>query len=387
MDYDVVIVGSGPSGSTCARICAKRGLHTLLVEKEHHPRYKPCGGGLTLRILRALDFEVPEDVIERRVGEMRLFHGNEYMSYKNSDKRDPLITMVDRSRFDDLLAGKAVEEGVEMREGTAVSSVSISDDSCQVVVGGETVITPIVVGADGVNSIVSKHVRPRFRSNDVSLTFEAEVMVGESEVMGRGGFAESYLDLDVWGYGWVFPKKDHLSVGFGGLLDKMSDPRKHFAKYLKRLGLEKQEMQVHAHLIPVGSDKRPVVADRTILVGDAAGFAEPFTGEGIYYAIRSGQIAADSITRSYERSDFSIACLESYSRICLEEFGHEFRRANKAMRAFFTMKPLSVRILFSDQAFMEHFARIQTGRETYKQFKRWMLPRSPYYLVKGLLRM
>ena len=308
------------------------------------------------------------------------------MRYKNTDKREPLITMVDRGQFDELLAQKAVDEGAELREGEKVSEVTVSDDSCQVMIGEKTVTTPIVVGADGVNSIVAKSVRPRFKGNDVALTYEAEVMIGENEVMGRGGFAESYIDLDFWGYGWVFPKKEHLSVGFGGMLDKITNPRMHFDRYIERLGLKNEEMEIHAHLIPLGSDKRQVVSDRIILVGDAAGFAEPFTGEGIYYSIRSGKIAAEAITHSYEKCDFKKPCLESYTVRCLEEFGHEFRRANKAMKAFFTAKPLSTRILFTDDVFMDHFARIQAGKETYKEFKKWMIPRIPYYLIKGLLQ-
>jgi geranylgeranyl reductase family protein len=382
MNYDVVVVGAGPAGSSTARKCAKLGLKTLLLEKEKLPRYKPCGGGITVKAEKALDFKLPAEIIHREVNKIRFHHKDRYINYESRDK---IMSMVERSEFDKLMADKAVESGAELTEGVRARKIKVTDEKCTVKTEDREINTPIVVGADGVNSTIAGKVRPPFKEDEVYLALQAEIHADEEVIADRCSLAETYLDSECWGYGWVFPKREHLSVGLGGLLSRFKDSRGKFNQYLKMLGYDSSEVNVHAHLIPVGSDGRRTVSDRIILVGDAAGFVEPFTGEGIYYAVRSGQLAAEAVTCAYERNDFTCQTLERYETACREEFTDEFRRARKAARAFFMMMPLSARMLFSDRAFIEHFALIQTGRKTYKEFKKWVLPRAPYFLIKSLL--
>ncbi|MFH1403807.1 MAG: geranylgeranyl reductase family protein [Candidatus Altiarchaeota archaeon] len=382
MDYDVVVVGAGPSGSTAARECAKRGLKTLLLEKEVLPRYKACGGGVTQKAEKALGFKLPDDIIHREVREFRMYYGGGYLKHESSDK---LVSMTDRGEFDSYLVEKAVEEGVELRDNAPVTEVNNMGGYCIVKTCDNEFKTPIVVGGDGVRSIVAERVRPFYRPDEVILAYETEIPLKKSIIDERGHLAETHLDCECMGYGWVFPKREHLSVGMGGVMNRFKNSRIVFERYVQQLDLDLGDSRVHAHMIPIGNDKRKTVSDRTILVGDAAGFVEPFTGEGIYYAILSGRLATDTIVHAYERNEFSEETLREYEEECIKEFCDEFRRGLKAMKAFFMLRPLSVRILFSDNAFVEHFARIQTGEETYKEFKKWVLPRVPYFLIKSLL--
>jgi geranylgeranyl reductase family protein len=297
--YDAIVVGAGPSGATVAYELARGGLRTLVVEKAKLPRYKTCGGGITYKAARALPFSI-EPVTERTLykADFSWQTGKPYVV----ESRTPLVYMVQRSRFDNYLTEQAVEAGATLMDETAVKSVEGGDGE-----GGATVRTTrgdftadFLIGADGATGRVAR---------GVGLMSERWALAAlESELVADEATMEYWRDklgLDLGTvkatYGWVFPKGDHLSVGVGGvpmLADYGSLLKGYDAKHTAaRVPVVKRVLRSHGYLLPCRRPGDAVQKGHVLLVGDAAGLVEAFTGEGIYWAIRSGQIAARSIIK------------------------------------------------------------------------------------------
>jgi len=382
VDYDVIVVGAGPSGATAARGYAAAGLSTLLLDRERLPRFKACGGGVTIKANQVLGFQIPEDIIERKAYGVRL----NYWNKSNSCMREyPITNLVSRSRFDKFLADKAVEAGATLMDGAPVSGVG-RDGDLQVVESAEGRLSAkVVVGADGVNSVVSGRVRPKLTQDELASTIEAEIRMDPSEIEGRyASFLDVYFGNSVGaGYGWVFPKRDHVSVGLGSLLRMFKNPKKKFMGFLEKRGLS-QDVELHPHLIPLGNPSREVVSDGIILVGDAAGYADPMTGEGIYHAIHSGKLASDTIVRAFGKNDFRREFLRTYHEECRRAFSEEFRRARKASFVVYGMPWLSYPLIIGNNPVLEKYVDVLTGEMTYKSFKRWAIPRTPSLILKGV---
>ncbi|MCX6695132.1 MAG: NAD(P)/FAD-dependent oxidoreductase [Candidatus Altiarchaeota archaeon] len=382
-DYDVIVVGAGPSGSTAARGCAKAGLKTLILDREKLPRFKACGGGVTVKVDRIIDYKIPEEIIERKAYGVRL----NYWNKSNSHLREyPITNLVSRSRFDKFLADKTVEAGAELMDGTIVSSVS-KEGSTQTVESSEGKFTAkMIVGADGVNSIVSERVRPRLTQDELASTIEAEVPMSPEEIDVKfGNFLDVYFGNSVGiGYGWIFPKNDHISVGVGSLLRMFKNPKQRFIEFLGKMKLP-LDVELHPHLIPLGNPKRRVVSDGIILVGDAAGYADPLTGEGIYSAIHSGKLASETIVQAFDKNNFKEEFLSTYHTECRSAFSEEFRRARKAAWVIYGMPFISYPLIIGNKEVLEKYVDILAGETTYKAFKQWAQPKLPSLLLKGLL--
>jgi geranylgeranyl reductase family protein len=295
--YDAVVVGAGPGGATAAYWLAKSGARTLLLEKARLPRYKTCGGGVTYKAARLLPFSI-EAVVERTL------YTAEF-SWRTTKPcavswREPLVYMVQRSRFDHLLVEQAAAVGAEVRDGVSVTGVEMADEGAVVYAGGEQIEAAYVVGADGATGRVAK---------SLGLMSEWSALAAlESEVEVEPWAMERWQDrmgLDLGevkaGYGWVFPKGEHLSVGVGGLPVVEDYGRllheydlKHTANRVPGSAI-RRVIQSHGYLLPIRRPGAPVHNGRGLLVGDAAGLVEAFTGEGIYWAVRSGRIAARAI--------------------------------------------------------------------------------------------
>ena len=144
--YDVIIVGAGPAGSTAARHCGLKGLKTLLLEKEKIPRYKPCAGGITFAAVKELDFDIPEELIERKCHGMRIH----FKKCKNRvTEEHPLVYMVTRSVFDEYLVEKSVAAGAEIRDSETCISVATDREKVSISTSKGEYRANIVIGADG----------------------------------------------------------------------------------------------------------------------------------------------------------------------------------------------------------------------------------------------
>ncbi len=337
MAYDVVVVGAGPAGSIAAHECATKGLKTLLLEKAIIPREKACGGAVMYRGLRIINGEIPLDLIERKIYGIKFGFSNGTFSEFISDKLIGITVF--RDKFDEYLSRRAVEAGAELKDNNRVIETSISDECVTTRLNdGREIKSDFLIGADGVNSIVSRSLKLRPKRKDltkVGLGMEADFYVGRNGVMKATNGNPSILQIlpveNRISYGWVFPKREHLAIGIAGSGIHMRHLRPDFDIFYKslekRLGVELKLEKRRTCFLGGDGLGSTNVTDRTILVGDAAGFVDPMMGEGIAYAMQSAKIAVDVISQALQENQFDADTLWKYHRLCQEEFAANFQMA------------------------------------------------------------
>ncbi|PTA44938.1 geranylgeranyl reductase family protein [Micromonospora sp. RP3T] len=320
--WDLVVVGGGPAGLSAARAAARAGVRTLVVERATHPRYKTCGGGLIgTSLAEAGDvIEVPAQDRVDRVTFTR--DGRRAFTRRHAEA---VITMIRREEFDDRLRAAAVSAGVEVREGVAVRAVEQDPDEVRLrLADGEVVRARAVVGADGSSGVTARHVRVRFRQVDLGLELELPVPAVERD-RWRG---RVLLD---WGrvpgsYAWVFPKGDRLTVGVISARGDGERTRAYLRDFVARLGLSGIAPEHDSgHLTRCRADDSPLRHGRVLVVGDAAGLLEPWSREGISYALRSGRLAGAAVADGD---------LDAYPREVARLLTPEMRAGHRLLDAF-----------------------------------------------------
>ncbi|GHJ42262.1 geranylgeranyl reductase family protein [Streptomyces sp. TS71-3] len=304
--WDVVVVGAGPAGASAAYAAAVTGRRVLLLEKAELPRYKTCGGGIIGPSRDSLPpgFELP---LQDRVRAVTFSMNGRYTRTRRSSQM--LFGLVNRPDFDQQLVMHAQKAGAELRTGVTVSRVeqhgpSVPDRRTVAVVlqGGETLLARAVVGADGSASRIGAHVGVKV--DQVDLGLEAEIPVPETVAEDWAGRV-----LIDWGpmpgsYGWVFPKGDTLTVGVISARGEGAATKRYLEDFIGRLGLAGFEPNISSgHLTRCRSDDSPLSRGRVLVCGDAAGLLEPWTREGISYALRSGRLAGEWAVRIAEAPD------------------------------------------------------------------------------------
>jgi geranylgeranyl reductase family protein len=373
-DTDVIVVGAGPAGSLAAYTLASQGIHVILLEKNLFPRYKVCGGGLTHKILREIPFDLTP-VIESTIHSFRFSHkyGNVFTRYSPG----PLIYCTMRSELDEFLLQKAMDAGAKVKMEEQV--ISFTQDS-----GGVTVLTKekslrarLLIGAEGALGIVSRTAGLR-DAVEMGLAWEAEINAGPEDIKR---FADTvFLDWGTLpgGYAWVFPKKDHFSIGVGGPARLSKAMMPYYDQFLDSISVD--------HAVPSGSGIRflevrsksswpiPVRTRKSLfhrglvmVTGDAAGLGDPLTGEGIYYAVRSGILAAGTC------SDYlsgKIKSMDQYSAHVNDELMSELLEASR-IKHLFNAVPLKIHLFVrnNDRAWRA-FAKILRGERWYADVKK-----------------
>jgi geranylgeranyl reductase family protein len=290
--YDVLVVGAGPAGSATGIHLARAGARVLVADKAAFPRDKPCGGGLTGRALAHVPCDVAP-VVERVVDRfrLRLRYGSEF----TRRHREPLILMTQRRRLDAHLAAEAAAAGADVRLGAPVTELVPDDAGVTARVGGSPVAAAVLVGADGANGPTAKAaglgegiVRGVALEGNVSW-----------DRLGLGGYeSTAVIELGVvpGGYGWVFPKGDHANLGVGGWGGEGPRLRDHLARLARAHGLVPSALtETKGHRLPMRRLGTPPAAGRTLLVGDAAGLVDPLSGDGMYEAFVSAELAAKAV--------------------------------------------------------------------------------------------
>jgi geranylgeranyl reductase family protein len=291
----VAVVGAGPAGATSARLLAQMGAHVTLYDAKRLPRHKLCGGGLTPKALPYIPTEA-FGAIGRRVAEVDVVAGVRRDQRLHLRLPGVEIAMVERAPFDFVLVQAAVACGVELRDATSVVEVVPRDgsdgvDGVDVRTRAGTEMFDLVIAADGEPSRIAHRLglgplRSRALALEVDLPFATDRATNSLELRYgvRGGYA------------WYFPKADHANVGIlttdqsrqAGLRDELRG-------YIRELGLQPGDGRIAGHWIPMGLRRGGPVRGRVLLVGDAAGTADPFFGEGLSYAMASAGIAASTI--------------------------------------------------------------------------------------------
>ena len=289
---DVLVVGAGPAGSAAAYRLADAGASVLLVDKARFPRDKPCGGGVTLRAARQLPFAIDpvvEDVVD--TFELRLRYGSAF----ERDGSGPLCYMTQRKRLDSFLAERAAEAGAEFRDGVRVDL----DDNGAARVGGERIRADAIVGADGVNGVTS---RALGCDHGHGVALEGNLPYGHIDRARYAGRLVLELGVVPGGYGWVFPKGDHVNFGVGGWESEGPRLRAHLRRLCEAHDVEAAELvDLRGYRLPFRRAGSSMQKNKVLLVGDAAGLVDPLSGDGMYEAFVSARLAADGILGGEER--------------------------------------------------------------------------------------
>ncbi|MDJ0533217.1 MAG: geranylgeranyl reductase [Xenococcaceae cyanobacterium MO_207.B15] len=306
----VAVVGSGPAGSSAAEILAKAGIETYLFERKLD-NAKPCGGAIPLCMVD--EFDIPLEIIDRQVRKMKMISpSNIEVNIGQTLKDDEYIGMCRREVLDGYLRDRAAKLGANLINGTVYQldipnndkdpyTLHYADHSNGSVQGDKkTLKVDLVIGADGANSRIAKAIDAG--DYNYAIAFQERIRLPQDKMQYYEELAEMYVGDDVSPdfYAWVFPKYDHVAVGTGTMKvnkaiikDLQAGIRNRAARKLEGGEI----IKVEAHPIPEHPRPRPI-RGRVVLVGDALGTVTKSSGEGIYFAAKSGRMCAETIVEA-----------------------------------------------------------------------------------------
>jgi geranylgeranyl reductase family protein len=365
-DADVIIAGAGPAGSSAAFELSAKGYRVLILERSVFPRYKVCGAGLTHKILDELPYDL-SPVIETRIRSVRFSTQLKDSFIRTSDT--PFISCTMREKLDSYMLEQALLQGAKVLFGTPVTGISQQTDCVEVSTAGGTYRCRTLIGADGASGVVARFSGLR-KLITLGLAWEAEIRV---DMAALSLFSETVM-LD-WGtlpggYAWMFPKGDHISVGVGGPARLSKQMMQYYDTFLGMviesipvdLSREYTTLSLRSWPIPVKRGARVFHNGRTVITGDAAGLIDPMTGEGIYYAIRSGRIASEVCIDFLEGKSDS---LDRYSQRINKELVAELAEAERIKNLFNTVPRKIHHLLRDNERTWRAFGKILRGEKKY----------------------
>jgi geranylgeranyl reductase family protein len=370
--YDAIVVGAGPAGCRAAWILGRMNKKVLLLDRQRFPRWKPCAGGLTAKAEPYVPAELRGQLQRTMYGAVLTF-GDRFLTHVTTDL--PLGWMVHRESFDQAhLELVCSLPGVTVIEGAGAQDVEENAGSVRVRAGGAVFTAGVVIGADGVNGVVSRSL-PGHEGRSFVFAYE-----------GEATFSRPALEREVLfdfrkfpnGYGWIFPKSDHYSIG-GYVYERgvsgVARLYDEFCAESSRLA-GCPTFRRRGYRIPRGGGDRKLNSARMLLAGDAADLVDPLTGEGIYYALRSGQLAAESAAAFLDRGE----PLDGYSRQVREEIQNEFRTARKLASLLWGHRRVAYFLFMKNRTVCRWLTEILIGRRSYRSLRRelltrgWLLP-------------
>jgi geranylgeranyl reductase family protein len=380
--HDAVIIGAGPAGSMTAYHLAKAGLRVALLEAKQFPRDKACGGGLLARTVQ----RVPIDLRPILRGAMhRVSVTLEMRDVHTRSSQSPLVYTVLRSEFDHYLMRAAEEAGATVLQGVRARGFETDD------AGRATVFTDngalggdCLVGADGANSVVSRLLNARD-----NFYWQAAVYCEvPADLLNSSAVGWDCMNID-WGtfpsgYAWAFPKRDYVNIGAGGPIRIARHLRNYAAKFSRACGLVKsasiEGLHFTGHQLPSLTERTRVAAGNTLLVGDAAGLVDPFTGDGLCLAFRSAEIAASCIVEALGRGS---RILDNYRQKLMADAASELRCARNLLSLSTIFPSLMYRLFrYNDRAWAR-FCRILQGTSSFVDLKSEIL--GPLRFASGLV--
>jgi geranylgeranyl reductase family protein len=289
--YDAIVVGAGPAGSTTAYRLAAAGADVLLLDRAEFPRDKPCGGGVTERAARLLPFSIDPVVEDVATSvDLRLRYGR---TLRRGDGV-PLVYLTQRKLLDLFLAEQASRAGAEFRDGVRVTGIESGDKGAAVLTDGTRYEAELLIGADGVNGVTARALELGGNEH-VGVALEGNLSASRTREDYRGRLV---LEFGVvpGGYGWVFPKGDHVNLGVGGWGSEAPALRDHLSRLCQAHGVSADDLEeVRGYRLPLRSPRSRLARGRALVVGDAAGLIDPVSGDGMFEGFLSSQYAADAV--------------------------------------------------------------------------------------------
>ncbi len=363
--YDVVIVGAGPSGSSCAYNIKRLNpeCSVLLLDKAAFPRYKPCGGGISPEVANYLDFDLSPAIDYHCQDVALVANGKEIAS------NDYELWMVRREVFDEFLLKKAQALNVDFLGECEVSNINEADNKAITYTSKGNFESTIVIVAEGGRGKLAKKlgIAPE---NTVLAAMEYEHYTAKLN-------GKLYIDFDYndSGYAWNFPKSDGLSLGIGGLIkgkDKgnvgLPNKLKNYVNQFEVGGFDKKNL--HGHPIQLYSGRQKLVHARIVLIGEIAGCVDPLTAEGIRPAIKSGYLAAEVIAEAVAKNNINI--LAKYDKKFHNEIGKDFQYA-RIMSFFLNRYLTKILPMLTNRRSVAGMLDVFSGKSSYREkvhFKR-----------------
>jgi geranylgeranyl reductase family protein len=401
----ITIVGAGPAGATAACTLATAGVRVRLLDRAAFPRNKPCGGGISTRVLRRFPYlerelrRIPTHAINR----LYLEGPGGASTIVESD--GPAALMIRRIEFDALLVALAADAGAEVVSGVDV--VQASQDARRVTLtsrDGRTFTAPTVIACDGVHSVIARRLglNRGWPASSVALDMMEETPreqlrdIDPSTLWVAYGYEPGFVNQVAEGYAYVFPKRDHVNIGIGYIVSHFRehidrapyDLQREFVACLRDRGIvagDSVRRNFTPFLIPVGGPLRKTGRGRVLLAGDAGGFVNAFTAEGIYYAMVSGDLAAKAILESR-----GAEVVARYRRACDYEIGGELRDSVLIQRYLFADRRRIARVIDGanrEPALTRLILDLATGRRPYRDVRRQILARAPGLAARLLMEM
>jgi geranylgeranyl reductase family protein len=363
--YDVIVIGAGPAGATAAAIVADRDISTLLIEKEHLPRPKICGGAVSQRALSLLNtanIRLPELKTFTKCQSMRMgtFDLDSIANLATVPFDTETAYLTDRAEFDYALVQNAISNGADVQQNVMVTA--IKKEHARFIISGDDfcVQSKYLLCADGVNGTSASLLgfRDKWTADNVGLCIESTITDYEPPPAPLN----FYFGGVTWGYAWFFDKGNHASIGAGMVRTDASDLRRLFHSFVKHSGYTNatEDLKLNAWRIPAtGGISGNIAEGNALLLGDAAGLVDPFLGEGISYAIQSGTIAADCVIND-DAGDY---------RKRIEEAITSDLKYARILQKIVKLDPKRfVTLLAHDTTIAREYVKIVAGDSTYRQF-------------------
>jgi len=342
--YDVIIAGAGPAGSTAGFLLSKSGLKVLLIDKDRFPRKKLCAGLITHKTVRLLQrvFGLTVKSLSEK-GIINYEAGSYEIRSRNSIIAQGTYGIpfhfIDREQYDDFILSMARKVGANIIEGDRITSLDVLK-SAVTTASGKQFLSRVIIGADGVNSRIRRSFpTDLFGREDWNKNLAAahEIVVSRNDMEQQVNHPVHYYDFIEFGYAWLFPNREKVIIGMCGLKSKNSkNILSAFREFLSAIHVKlKQDQKIFSSVLPYGNFLPEPVFRNILLVGDAAGLADPLLGEGIFYAQRSGELAAHAILNSIDKDAFHDMLGQHYLRSLRTHIFTELVYAGKIQETIF----------------------------------------------------